>query len=311
MAHFHGHEKLKSRPKGLSLDLKILVLAVRKVLGKARPRGFKRLYASSLAFKTVLALVPALAIIMAVLAGDRFSDKRELLLDQIVDIIYPVDAVNNDTSLDPAERQSLQQLNQAGKQQIRRSVQKFANHAHKAGMAGLVGFAFVVLLLLRDVEGSFNFLWGLEKGRPWASQALRHVLFVIGAPLMGTLVLSMKGLIKAVGLFKPMTEGWFFTEFIPFVILWAFCAGIYLWIPNTKVDRKSAIWTGFLVALLLELAQGIMNWYTLHVLATSRVYGALWVIPMILIWFYLSWTVILFGAEVAFYMQRERLEERR
>ena len=273
-------------------------------------QGHKRLYASSLAFKTALTLVPALAVIMAVLAGSDFSQKREQLLDQIVDVLYPVDAVANDSGLDPSEKKSLQQLNQAGKQQIRRSVQKFAIHSHQAGWLGLLGFAAVVFLLLRDVEGSFNYLWGLEKGRPLFSQITRHTIFLIGAPFLASLILTMKGWVKAIGFFRPMMEGWFFSIFLPFLALWAICSWMYLWIPNTKVDRRSALWTGLLVALLLEAAQNAMNWYTLHVLAGSRVYGALWVIPMILIWFYLSWTVVLFGAEVAFFMHRERLEQR-
>ena len=57
-----------------------------------------------------------------------------------------------------------------------------------------------------------------------------------------------------------------------------------------------------------------MNYYTVHVLEHSHVYGALWVFPVILIWFYVSWTIILFGAEMAYYLQDptgEAMEGRR
>jgi membrane protein len=69
-----------------------------------------------------------------------------------------------------------------------------------------------------------------------------------------------------------------------------------------------------MASLALEIAREIMNYYTVHVLEHSHVYGALWVFPVILIWFYISWTIILFGAEVAYYLQDplgEAMEGRR
>jgi len=312
MKYFHDHKRLV--PKGkIRSDVEFLLGAIKQAMGRAQHqvKGRKRLYASSLAFKTILALVPALAIVMAVLAGDAFSEKREQVLDQIVDVLYPVDSSDLHSVEDPQERQNLQQLNQAGKQQIRRSVQKFAVYSRKAGFAGFLGFALIVFLLLRDVEGAFNFLWGLEAGRPIMAQITRHSSLLLATPLLASFLATLKGWVKALGLLKTSGGAWFFTGLIPFLGLWVLCSLMYFWIPNTKVDRRSAVWSGFLVAILLELAQSAMGWYTLHVLAGSRVYGALWVIPVILIWFYLSWTVVLFGAEAAYFMHKDRMEIRR
>src|SRR5215472_3773095 len=86
--YFHSRHRLQKQPRRsfwLWEDLKAIFWASGKVLGSgARPlRGHKRLYASSLAFKTILAFVPALAILMSVLSSDAFTQKREQLLDQI------------------------------------------------------------------------------------------------------------------------------------------------------------------------------------------------------------------------------------
>jgi membrane protein len=267
-------------------------------------RGHKRLYASSLAFKTLLALVPALALIMAVLASDAFSQKREQLLDQIVDAIYPVQIRSDNSFLDPDEPKNLQQLNQAGKQQIRISVRKFASHAQKVGIIGFIGFIVVVFLLMRDVEGSFNFLWGVEKARPLFAQMVRHATLFIGLPLLAVLFLVLKGLAGSWNVIHPSFHHWLFVKALPFAVLWAACSWMYLWVPNAKVEKKAAVLTGLLAAFLLESARWGMNWYTLKVLEKSHVYGALWMVPIILIWFYLSWTVILFGAEVAYFIQQ-------
>lgn len=75
MPYFHGHKnrEVPHRHIGIWADLQSLFWAVAQVLRRPHPviRGHKRLYASSLAFKTLLALVPALALVMAVLASDN------------------------------------------------------------------------------------------------------------------------------------------------------------------------------------------------------------------------------------------------
>jgi len=312
LSYFHDSKRLA--PKGaLASNLRYLHRAIRRALGRDQHqiKGRKQLYASSLAFKSVLALVPALAILMAVLSADLFSQKREQVLDQIVDVLYPVETSTAVAGLDPTEKKNLQELNQVGKQQIRRSVQKFVVHARRAGLAGLIGFMVVVFLLLRDVEGAFNFLWGVEKGRPVLSQVARQTLFLLGAPLLASLAITLKGWLKMLLPARALWEGWGISVLMPFLVLWALCALMYHWVPNIRVDRRAAIGSGFLVALLLEAAQNAMSWYAIHVLASSRVYGALWVIPMILIWLYLSWAIILFGAEVCYFMHQDRMEAKR
>ena len=274
--------------------------------GNQPRRGQKRLYASSLAFKTSLALVPALAILMAVLSSDLFSQQREQLLDQIVDAIYPVQTQATNSFLDPSESQNLHQLNQLGKQQIRLSMRKFALFSQKVGLIGFLGFLLIVFLLLRDVEHSFNYLWEVEKPRKLLSQMVRHLTFFIGLPLMGVFLLTLRGWAGSLSFFQSSVHHWLFTAALPFAALWAACAWMYVWIPNAKVDVKSATLTGLIAALLLQTGRWGMNWYTLKVFTGSHIYGALWTIPVILVWFYISWIILLFGAEVTFFVQHHR-----
>ena len=192
-------------------------------------RGHKRLYASSLAFKTLLALVPALALVMAVLASDGMSHQREQLLDQIVDAIYPVQTQSDNSLLDPDEPKNLQQLNQVGKHQIRISVKKFASHAQKVGLIGFAGFLVIVFLLLRDVENSFNFLWEVKNGRVLVSQLIRHAAFFLGIPLLAVILLTVKGWMG-----NGNIHNWFFSTLLPFGGLWAACAWMYHWTPRSN-----------------------------------------------------------------------------
>ncbi len=312
--YFYGRQRLQKhprRPSGIWQDLKAILWAAGKALGTGgRPhRGHKRLYASSLAFKTILALVPALAILMAVLSNDAFAQKREQLLSQIVDAIYPIQTQSTNSILDPDEPQYLEQLNQLGKQQIRISMRKFALYSKNVGLIGFLGFLLIVLFLMRDVEHSFNYLWGVEKPRPLLAQMIRHATFFIGLPLVGLFLLTLRGWAGSLNVLHPSFRHWLFATVLPFLSLWAACAWMYAWVPNAKVEARSAALTGLVAAILLQTARWGMNWYTLKVFERSHVYGALWVFPVILIWFYLSWTILLFGAEVAFFVQQYRSQK--
>ena len=312
MNYFPNRSKYTA-PRGLLNDLRQLLKAVGRAFGRASHniKGRKRLYASSLAFKTALALVPALAILMAVLAGDAFTQKREQLLDKFVDIIYPVESSDDADAFGPPEPQNLKELREAGRQKIHWMVNHFANRAKKMGLAGLAVFAVVLFLLLRDVENSFNFLWGVEESRSLPNQFFRFGSLLIGAPLLAALLISFRGWFQGGYLLKTGFGTWMLSAAVPFLCLWSICGWMYYWIPNAKTSFKTAAASGFLAALLLELGQWILGWYTLHVTARSQVYGALWTVPVILLWFYLSWTIVLFGVEVAYFYQQAQNEAKR
>jgi membrane protein len=304
--NYRGKTQLKEeKPSFADHQIRLLVTAVKKALivNKHRPQGHKRLYASSMAYKTILGLVPALAIAMAILSGPAFVEKRQAILDKLVDLIYPVENLDNDPTLDNQEKANMQSLNQAGKQEIMNSMNKFASHARGVGFIGLASFALVVFLLLRDVENAFNYLWGIPKGRKIGVQAFRHLGFLLAAPILAVIWLSFKNWIRGWSMLRPILGISLIPVMTPFLALWLVCSLMYALVPNTKVHLKGAVWAGLLASIVLEIARDGMNYYTVHVLQHSHVYGALWVFPVILIWFYISWTIILFGAEVAYYLQ--------
>jgi membrane protein len=295
-------------PSGFLNELRQVASAVVQAFRRAshQVKGRKRLYASSLAFKTALALVPALAILMAVLAGDAFTQKRDQILDKIVDAIYPVEEVVTDAGAELPGPQELKKLREVGRTKIHRTVKKFARHAEKMGLAGLAAFAVVVFLLLRDVEDSFNFLWGVEKSRHFFSQFIRHTVFLIATPFLAVLILVLKGWADGWPWVKAIFDSRIFSSALLFGVIWMTCAWMYKRVPNAKTYWRPAIWAGLLTTLLLEAARWGMSWYTLNAVQNSRVYGALWMIPVILLWFYLCWTILLFGAETAFFIQKKK-----
>lgn len=310
MPHFRGHGRLTRENPSLWTDLKATPWAIRQAFAKGdnQEGGKKPLYASSLAFKTILALVPAMAILLAVLSNDAFQKQRELFLDQMVDAIYPVQTTDTTSFLDPSESQNLQKLNEIGKQQIRFSVKKFAAHSQGTGFFGFVGFLVVVFLLLRDVEHSFNHLWRVHIPRKLGAQWMRHMTFFVGLPFALMILMNLKKWIESFNLLSPELNHWVFITVIPFFMLWAAVGWLYHWIPNIRVGVGAAVWAALVSTVFIGVARWGMNWYTHVVFKYSNIYGALWMFPIILIWFYVSWAVILFGVEVSFYIQQRHQE---
>jgi membrane protein len=115
--------------------------------------------------------------------------------------------------------------------------------------------------------------------------------------------------VKGVDLFHPALHGWIFSVALPYVILGLLCAWMYLWIPNIKVNGRAALLAGFMTAFLIETGRRLITWYAVHIVSQSRIYGALWIFPVILLWFYLSWVIILLGAEVTYMLQEPGKKE--
>ncbi len=300
MKHFRSSDRHFSHaPKPAPLSPRRLLTLAKQLI-----RGRKRLYASSLAFKTLLALVPALAISMAVLSADSFADQREQFVNKIVDLIYPVD--DSSLNLDAGEHKGIQRLNQVAKDQIRASVQRFAAHSAKVGLLGLAAFFVVLLLLMRDVEHSFNILWEVGDKRALHAQILRHGILLIGAPLAAITVLSLETWMARESWLSPGFHHWLFTTLVPYLLLGLICAAMYLCIPNTKVAWRPALLAGAVTAFLIETGRRLITWYAVNIVSHSNIYGALWMIPVILLWFYLSWVIILLGAEATYLLQARR-----
>jgi len=268
-------------------------------------KGRKRLYASALAFKTLLALVPALAVLMAVLSHEAFTKQREAVLDRVVDVLYPVDATAVGPWPPSSEMAALQRLNEAGKKQVRVTVRKFAGQAQTMGWAGLAAFALVIFYLLRDVEDSFNFLWGVPKGRPILAQSVLFLFLLGGVPLLIGLGLAFFGWLGQ-WVTVEFKAGWF----LSFLGLWVVCLFANKLIPHAKVRWGPAVWGSSLTALLLSGARWGVGWYAQHAVGSSKVYGALWMFPVMLLWFYLCWAVVLFGVETAYFTQTGREQNR-
>jgi membrane protein len=252
-------------------------------------RGDINLRAMGLVYTTLLSLIPLVAFSFAILK--IFGAHRDLQ-----PIVYEF--------FRPVGEQAATQL--TGR------VMQFADRV-SSGVVGSVGFALLAWTLLgtiKKVEDSFNFLWRVEQPRSFARRIAEYLTLLVVGPL---LLVGFIGLSNATIASAPVQEvarmpflerlpGALFA-LAPYVMVTVFFTGMYMFIPNTRVQWRPAL-IGALSAGVIWAAVGKM--FTAFVVYSTRltiVYAGFAFIVAALLWTYLGWLILLAGAQLSFYIQ--------
>ncbi|OIP41596.1 MAG: hypothetical protein AUK47_06095 [Deltaproteobacteria bacterium CG2_30_63_29] len=264
-----------------------LLYPARVVLQTAREATRNKVFvrASSLAFFTVLALVPLGALAGSLLLAFGSSDGKSILQD-LQQHLLPV----------------------AG-ERITQFVLQAIENATDAGLGavGALGLIVTAVALFIQIEQVFNDLWRVEKRRPFRVRVLLFYTLITVGPLL--LSLSMY---KAAAVTANMGQFGFLGSLANHATPLVLSAGTFLLafrlLPNTKVGWLHALSAAVVTSLIFELAKFGFNLYVSQVLATgySAIYGPVGVIPVFLLWVYISWTVVLLGAQMAYCSQNLR-----
>jgi len=188
-------------------------------------------------------------------------------------------------------------------------IDEFISNIHSGaiGIGGFIGLIFLSLGLVNTIETSLNRIWEIEERKPLLTRLSAYwSIITLGPVFLGlSLYISAKLHIwKVLGRFVWLN----FPERLIFLLLsfsltWAAIVLIYVLIPNTRVKWKSAMIGGAVAAALFEVAKLGFNLYMAKVVLYKDIYGSLGILPIFLVWIFLSWVVFLFGAEVSYFVQ--------
>jgi membrane protein len=197
-------------------------------------------------------------------------------------------------------------------QKVVEQIKSFIANVHSGalGLTGTVALVFVAIGLLSTIEATFNDIWGVTRGRNWFVRIIHYWAAITLGPLvvilaMGLAVGSQFQVAQDFIEETPLIGGLMF-KLIPFFVLSGSFMLLYQLMPNTKVHWKAAL-VGGGVAGALWLINGNFNaLFASRVVSASKIYGSLSAIPIFLFGLYLSWTILLFGAQVAYAFQNRR-----
>jgi membrane protein len=130
-----------------------------------------------------------------------------------------------------------------------------------------------------------------------AAITLGPLLLAVSLSTTAWVISASRGMVRA----QPGGMGLVF-DVIQFLLLVAALSALYRYVPNTPVRAGHAIAGGLFAAIGIEVAKGLLAWYIGNVPTYSMVYGAFATAPILLVWIYIAWLTVLFGAVVAAYL---------
>jgi membrane protein len=253
------------------------------------------LRASGLTYTTLLTVVPLLALMFALLKGLGVQKALEpFFLERLTGGSHPI-----------TER-----------------IMEYVSHIH-VGSLGTLGIIFLFLtmiLVLTNIEMAFNQIWQVDRGRSWLRKCSDYLGLVVILPVAMFVSLSLMTFVKS----HLVTQEFlsidllgrtyvYLLKIAPFFVMWLAFSFVYLFMPNTRVNPISASAGGIIGGTLWQFCQWAYIHYQFGSSTYGAIYGALSQLPMLLIWIFVSWIILLLGAEIAFAHQnlaRFRLQQR-
>lgn len=242
--------------------------------------------ACAMTYRTMLAVVPALALLLAIGRGFGFQN---VLQNELMAIF-------------PAQQTAIAYM--------LNFVYSYLSEASKGVFVG-VGIVFLVytlISLLGNVESTFNFIWGQKDGRSLWRKVSDYTSMLLILPILmictSSINLLLSNTLKSIFEFSFMTPIITATlEVSSCIMTWLFFTAVYMLIPNTKVKFINAFISGAIAGSAFMVLQWLFVTGTLYVTRYNAIYGSFAFLPLMMLWLQLVWMIILAGCVVCYSSQ--------
>lgn len=282
LVHEHSLPPFKA---AIIKSLKIIVLSA---------QGFTRdlcpLRASALTLYSLLSIVPVIAMLFGIAKGFGFEKMLEQrLIEQ---------APDRDTLV-------LQLISFA------QNLLDSTKGGVVAGI-GVVVLFWTIISVIGNIEESFNHIWKIGKGRPISRKfsdylslmLLAPVILIASSSIMVLLKTEITWLITIIEL--PEFGTWLVIRalgLLPLVLMTGLFAFTFVFMPNHKINYRAGIIAGVVTGIMYHLLQWAYLSLQIGVSGYNAIYGSFAALPLFVVWLQTGWMIILFGCEVAFFLQ--------
>lgn len=238
------------------------------------------LVASSLAYNTILSLIPLLAVSFAIFQA--FGG-----LEKLYETVEPW-ILNN--------------LASGSSEEAMQFLRKFVSNANAGaiGITGFVGLVATSMAMLSSIEKAINQVWRAEFRRPFFQRIVTYWFFITLGPL---------GIAVGLGALTSTSDA-SITRFLPsgsgtFLIGVAVLYAVYRYVPHRVVAWRPALVSAFVASVFLGIARWGYEIYTRKVVSYDKIYGSLGAVPILILWIYIIWLVVLTGAALCAALQKK------
>lgn len=252
--------------------------------------GQLSLMAMSLVYTTLISLVPLLAICFSVLKG--FGAHNEIK---------------------PMLEGALEPLGTEKSVEITEKIVGFIDNV-QVGVLGAVGLGlliYTVISMMQKIERAFNYTWHISKGRSFAQRFSDYLSVLLLGPLFIFLSMGITTSMRTSGAIEFFEQLPFMFEvvrfigfLIPYFIMAVAFGFIYFFMPNTKVNFLSAFVGGLVTAVIWKSMGVLFASFVANSSNNTAIYSAFATLIVFMVWLYLAWLVLLIGASIAYYHQK-------
>jgi membrane protein len=175
------------------------------------------------------------------------------------------------------------------------------------GWVGVVVLFITVVQVLGSVERSFNKVWGIPTSRPFLKRFTNYISVTVVVPVLMmsafaiTATLANKSFIQILAEAVPVLRA--LLHLAPLFAVWIAFFFLFIFMPNTPVEKRPAAASALVSAVLWVLWQKLYIFLQAQAAASNAIYGTFASVPIFLMWLYTCWVIVLFGAELAFALQ--------
>jgi len=284
------------------------------------------MHAAGLTYFALLAVIPVLCCILvsAKACGvDRYA--KDQINGQIDAMITNIERGQDGklvkfATLDDEERRKKQIAAAEFAQQARSISNALFSRVEQfdVGTLGWIGFGFLlwtIISSLASVETSFNEIFSVARPRPIWKRAYMYLFIMVALPIMATVAMSLPLLNAAKNVIIATLGATWLTHWVSDGLVWlidswlvrfvftvsaaSIAFSFFLWVmPNCKVRARSAIWGGLITALLFAGWMKVCAIAQVGIAKSSALYGSFAFLPIVLAWLYMSWQIVLLGANM-------------
>ena len=239
--------------------------------------------ASALTYSTLLAIVPILAVVFAIARGFGYNKYIEMWFREVL----------------------------ASQPQVADVIIGFVNSylVHtKSGIflgVGLIFMLYTVLMLVNNVEETFNQIWQVNNSRPIMRSLTNYLAMFFLFPIIIVVSTGLSIFMETVAdsmddfvLLEPVIHRLF--SFSPYILMSLLFIVLYVYMPNTEVRFSCAIVPGILAGIAMQLLQIVYIHSQIWVTGYNAIYGSFAALPLFMLWVQISWTICLFGAQLTY-----------
>lgn len=245
--------------------------------------------ASALTYYTLLAIVPTLALIIAIGKGFGVQNSIEKFVS------------------------GLFSSNQDVLPYVMNFVSNYLEQAHGGLFVG-IGIALLlwsVMSMFRQIEHNFNNVWNVQKSRSIIRQFTTYFSLMLLVPVLIVIATSLSNMIDPyIEYMSQKTENnflsWLYKTLItllPFFVYWLLFTFVFIMIPNTKVKFIHALFAGIVTGTLFQTFQYLYINGQINLTKYNAVYGSFAFLPLLLFWLQISWVIVLYGAKLSYVSQ--------